>query len=543
MFNLLNGLSLSVKFSPPILAATLIILVIGSVFLVDVVKKSTIQQTDIARNALLKEQKVAEENQLKALLSKADSLGVFMSKTAPDLILSYDFSSLQSYQESVIKDPDVAYAAYIKPDGEAFIKYILPDDKTDIIEKKYKVISDDEHIGTVLLGMSKAGLLANINLSNQRIQTAVENVEAHADEGISEFISVIFVNVTVVLFTISIIVYMLFRFLVLIRLKETKDLILQLSDGNGDLTQRLPVTNNDEVSQLCLAVNQFIAQLQDMIASIAEGVQTLTHESELLSQNASELSISSDTQNMETSQVAAAMNQMTATVLEVANNASNAATAAEDSENETSLGKQVIQKTMLSINELVSEVENASQVIHTLESDTDSIGGVLDVIRGIAEQTNLLALNAAIEAARAGEQGRGFAVVADEVRVLASRTQVSTAEIQEMIEKLQSGSQHAVSVMEASSIKAHNTVEQASRGGVSLENISVSVGAINEMNTQIAIAAKEQTEVAEEINHNIVTIKTISEKTSEGAQKSALSSKSLSELAVHLNSLVNQFKI
>jgi len=543
MRKILNTLNLSAKFLPPILCGTLIALIAVSVFLLNAVKKSTQEQLELARQSLVVEQKTAEAIQLKALNSKADSLGLFMSQTAPDLIISYDFSSLQSYQENAMKDPDVAYAAYLKPDGKPFTKLILPKDKKIIIEKKYNVISDDELIGTVLLGMSKVKLVESVKASNQRINSAVKEIEKNADSAVTEFVTLIVIGVVIILLLITVIVYILFRLLILSRLSNTNELITQLSKGNGDLTLRLPVANKDEVSQLCLSVNQFIAQLQEMVAGIVIDVQTLMHESEQLSTNASELSIISDTQSNETSKVATAMNQMTTTVLEVAKNANNAADAARNSDQETSLGKKVIKNTIVSINDLVSEVENASQVIHTLESDTDSVGSVLDVIKGIAEQTNLLALNAAIEAARAGEQGRGFAVVADEVRTLASRTQASTAEIQEMIEKIQSGSQHAVSVMNESSERAKTTVKHAAEGTVALENISNSVSTINEMNTQIAIAAEQQTSVAEEINQNIVTIHNISEKTSEGAQKSAQSSSTLSNLAQHLQGLVSQFKI
>jgi len=191
---------------------------------------------------------------------------------------------------------------------------------------------------------------------------------------------------------------------------------------------------------------------------------------------------------------------------------------------------------------LASEVENAADVIDKLRQDSENIGTVLDVIKGIAEQTNLLALNAAIEAARAGEQGRGFAVVADEVRTLASRTQESTQEIQEMIERLQSRSSDAVNVMEQGRSRAEKTVDQAAMAGDSLDAITNSVASINEMNTLIAAASEEQSSVSEEINRNVVNINSLADDSVQGAQQTTSESEALAALAQRLQDLVSQFK-
>jgi methyl-accepting chemotaxis protein len=248
-------------------------------------------------------------------------------------------------------------------------------------------------------------------------------------------------------------------------------------------------------------------------------------------------------QRSETEQVATAMNEMAATIQEVARNAAEAANAAQQADTESQTGNRVVGATVESIDALAREVEKAADVIQKLQQDTDGIGKVLEVIRGIAEQTNLLALNAAIEAARAGEQGRGFAVVADEVRTLASHTQESTAEIQQMVERLQGRAAEAVKVMIEGRSRAEASVGQAAKAGSSLDAITNAVARINDMNTQIASAAEEQTTVAEEVNRSIVSISGVASQCSEGCNQTAGASQQLASLAADMQSLVGQFRV
>jgi len=321
---------------------------------------------------------------------------------------------------------------------------------------------------------------------------------------------------------------------------ETLD---EIAKGEGDLTKRLTAKGNDEIGKLVSSFNAFIGKLQTIISQVAGSTIQLSTAAEEMASISEESKTSSARQYKETEQVASAMNEMTATVHEVASNAEQAAASAHDASSEASNGHSVVDETISSINALAGEVDKAAEVILQLEKDSENIGAILDVIRGISEQTNLLALNAAIEAARAGEQGRGFAVVADEVRTLASRTQKSTEEIQQMIENLQAGTAQAVEVMESGRKQAHTSVENAGRAGKTLGTIASSVTTISEMNTQIATAAEQQTAVAEEINRNINNISELGEHVTSSSEMTATSSEELSRLSVILQELVGQFKV
>lgn len=322
---------------------------------------------------------------------------------------------------------------------------------------------------------------------------------------------------------------------------ELQDVIIDV-ESDGDLTRRVSIKQNDEIGLMAGAFNQMLDKLQEFISNVNNASNTITTSSQQLT------SISENThqgvlqQQTETDLVATAINEMSATAQEVAMNASNAAKAALDADEQAQNGKNIVNNTISSIRSLSDEVDRAAQVIHQLEEGSQRIGGVIDVIGGIAEQTNLLALNAAIEAARAGEQGRGFAVVADEVRTLAQRTQESTQEIKSMIELLQKSTNDAVSVMGKGTEQSQNSVEQAIKAGESLEAITSAVSTINEMNTQIATAAEEQTAVSEEINANIVKISNISSETAEGARQTAVSSEESMERVIELQQMAKQFK-
>jgi methyl-accepting chemotaxis protein len=534
---------LSLKFLAPIAAGLIVGLSVEAVMLFSNVSSSSRTQTDMAQDALKAEQQNAEDALVAALNSKADAIGRFMAKTAPDLIIGFDFSSLKSYQDEASKVKDVAYSAYLKKDGSPLTEYKAPADKSRVLEKRYPISVDGENLGYVLIGMSKDSIESGKAASQKRINQAINGVTESSSQSLSQFTIIIAgISVAMLLYIVTIMVA-LFRIFIVKPLNETSTLINGLAQGGGDLTVTLPVKSDDEIGQLSKAVNNFVNSLKSMIESIASEVNNLITSSSDLRDFSSEQSMRSETQRNETTQVATAIEEMTATVQEVARNASSAANAAGEADEAAGKGKDVVSGTVSSINSLASEVENAADVIDKLRQDSENIGTVLDVIKGIAEQTNLLALNAAIEAARAGEQGRGFAVVADEVRTLASRTQESTQEIQEMIERLQSRSSDAVNVMEQGRQRAEKTVNQAALAGESLDSITAAVASINEMNTLIAAAAEEQSAVSEEINKNVVNINDLADDSVNGAQKTTSESEALAALAQRLQDLVSQFRV
>ncbi len=315
------------------------------------------------------------------------------------------------------------------------------------------------------------------------------------------------------------------------------------SIANGDLTEEIHSYGSDEIGKLLTSLGNMKDKLHTMIKSMNNASIELATSSEELTTVSEDTNRVLHTQQNEIQQAATAMTEMTAAVQEVASNAQLTSASANDANLESQQGQQVVKSTVDAIESLAGVVDNANSVIQQVGQDSINIGTVLDVIKSIAEQTNLLALNAAIEAARAGEQGRGFAVVADEVRTLAQRTQESTSEIEEMISRLQSSSKNAVDAMETGRDQASVSVEQAIKAGVSLESIARMISQINDMNIQIASAAEEQSSVAEDVSRNVNNISAVTDQNAAAVNQITVSSEELSRMAVNLQQMIAQFKV
>jgi len=324
-------------------------------------------------------------------------------------------------------------------------------------------------------------------------------------------------------------------------LKVLMDHIQEMAQG--DFTGKVRIQRADELGQLSDNLTRLQSEMGGVIGSVKDSALKLNRASEHINLNADEITRLTGDTEQSTDQVATAVNEMSSTVQEVANNASGAAEAANQADEGARRGRTVMESTLDSITHLSNDVNSVAEAMRQLEGETNRIGSVLEVIQNVAEQTNLLALNAAIEAARAGEQGRGFAVVADEVRTLARRTQDSTREIADIIDAVQAGAANAMSAMAASQEQAQNTVASAGEAGEAIAEITRAVASISEMNAQIATAAEEQSYAAEEINKNIERVVELVQGAHQSAQGSTKTARDLNELSRHLSTQIAHFRV
>ncbi len=392
---------------------------------------------------------------------------------------------------------------------------------------------------------SKEGLLGQLREVVHQTETLHEEMAAAAIEATHSEIASLKITVTAISFIILVLALVVMVTLAgaIIRPVEVMMAVMSRVREEDDLSLRAPADGKDEIASMGGDLNKLLEEFQGVIQVVLGSTEQVSRAAEELSSITEETNVRMQQQVSDTDMVAAAIEEMSASVQEVASSSAETAHTTQKAEGAVARGSQVVNDTVSNINSLAGEVASASEVISHLEQESNNIGTVLDVIRGIAEQTNLLALNAAIEAARAGEQGRGFAVVADEVRSLASRTQQSTQEINEMIERLQEGTRRAVAAMERGRASAESGVSRASEANEALDEITSAIATIHDMATYIASASQQQGEVAGEVAASTGAIKHTVDETGDNVHQITIASSELAELANRMHGQVSHFKV
>ena len=487
------------------------------------------------------------ENQLNSIVSSAFEYRDTLSMSTAELIeseLSFSQSEAQKSIDEILSELTTYKITSVAEEvGDSFeqIKTILSANE-GIIRDKNKQLQANQQADIMLTNVEKNATQVNsildtqVELANKTTIAASKQVEDSVSSGTSQ---------TTLIMIISIIIAIIIARFTLISITRPLSRVNKMLNivASGDLSHKLDESGQDEFAELAKNCNLLIDSLRNLIESIVNRSAQLAAAAEQTSAVTAQSTTAIEEQRNQVEQAASATTEMSSTAQSVLASANDALGEIKHADEEAERVKQISARNRQTIEQLAHEVDSAAQVINQLQQDSASIGGILDVIRGIAEQTNLLALNAAIEAARAGEQGRGFAVVADEVRTLASRTQESTSEIQTMIEALQTGAGKAVTVMDAGKSKASDCVNQSEEADKALETITHAVHEAFDRSSQIATAAGEQSVVAHEISENLESIVAIAEQTTAGSQQTAASSSEVARLSEELQQSVQEFKL
>jgi methyl-accepting chemotaxis protein len=504
---------------------------------------------DLADTKLQRAMSLGEqlEYQLNSLVSSSLEYRDTLIIGTADLIeseINYSLSEAQKSIDEIISELNINNVQDISQDVQnsfTNIKRILSKNDGAIAHKKLQLSANQEAkkmIESVEMSANNINdlLAKQVALANKVAIDVSSQVEGSVSTSN---------NQTTIIMAVSILIAIAIARVTLVSITKPLGRVNEMLNivASGDLSHKLDESGKDEFAKLSKNCNLLIDSLRDLIDSIVNRSAQLSAAAEETSAVTSQSTTAIEEQRNQVEQAASATTEMSSTSQSVLASANDALDEIKNADNEAEKVKTISARNRNTIEQLANEVDSASQVINQLQEDSASIGSILDVIRGIAEQTNLLALNAAIEAARAGEQGRGFAVVADEVRTLASRTQESTSEIQTMIEALQNGASKAVTVMNTGKDKASDCVTQSEEAETALETITHAVHEAFDRSSQIATAAEEQSIVAHEISENLESIVAIAAQTTEGSQQTAISSSEVARLAEELQSSVQEFKL